>query len=120
MADRASRMRATSMSVSDGVSRVARGARSSTEHHACFWARPFTLDAPSWREYARYHVVTLGNVVVVRESEAALLCRIDGHDRWIPRDKLCDGTTIAGKGDTGTLIVPRQFAVEWGLVPYGE
>jgi hypothetical protein len=63
-------------------------------------------------------VVTLGGVEVVRESDAALLCRIEGHERWIPRDKLCDGTTIRKKGDTGTLVVPRQFAVEWGLTPY--
>jgi hypothetical protein len=63
-------------------------------------------------------VVTLGDVQVVRESDAALLCRIDGHERWIPRDKLCQGTTIGKTGDTGTLVVPRQFAVEWGLTPF--
>jgi len=63
-------------------------------------------------------VVTLPNVLVVRELDGALLCQIDGHERWIPRDKLCDGTTIRQKGDTGTLVVPRQFAVEWGLTPY--
>jgi hypothetical protein len=63
-------------------------------------------------------VVTLPNVLVLRESDAALLCQIEGHERWIPRDKLCDGTTIRQKGDTGTLVVPRSFAVEWGLTPY--
>jgi hypothetical protein len=65
-------------------------------------------------------MVTLGSVTVVQESEAALLCRIDGHERWIPRDKIREGTTIANAGDTGTLIVARTFAVEWGLVPYGS
>ena len=63
-------------------------------------------------------VVTLRDVLVVRESNVALLCQIEGHERWIPRDKLCEGTTVKTKGDTGTLVVPRQFAVEWGLTPY--
>lgn len=63
-------------------------------------------------------VVTVRDVLVLRESDSSLLCRIDGHDRWIPREKLCDGTTVERKGDTGTLVVPRQFAVEWGLTPY--
>jgi hypothetical protein len=63
-------------------------------------------------------VVTLRNVLVLRESDDALLCRIEEHERWIPRDKLSDGTTIRRKGDTGTLVLPQQFAVEWGLTPY--
>jgi hypothetical protein len=49
-----------------------------------------------------------------------LLCRIEGHDRWIPRDKLCDGSTVGRLGDLGTIVVPRPFAVEWGLTPYDE
>jgi hypothetical protein len=65
-------------------------------------------------------MVTLGGVTVLLESDAALLCRIDGRERWIPRDKMREGTTVATAGDTGTLVVARQFAVEWGLVPYGE
>jgi hypothetical protein len=65
-------------------------------------------------------MVTLGGVTVVRESDVALLCRIDGHVRWIPRDKLQDGTTIRRVGDTGVLVIPRTFAVEWGLVPYDD
>ena len=65
-------------------------------------------------------MVTLRNVLVLRESAAALLCQIEGHDRWIPRDKLSTGSTVRRKGDTGTLVLPRRFAVEWGLTPYDE
>jgi hypothetical protein len=54
---------------------------------------------------------------VLRESADALLCQIEGHERLIPRDKLCDGSTIKRKGDTGTVVLPREFAVEWGLTP---
>jgi hypothetical protein len=64
------------------------------------------------------HVVTLRDVQVVRESDSSLLCRIEGHDRWIPVAQLREGTTIRRPGDVGTVVVPRAFAVEWGLVPY--
>jgi hypothetical protein len=63
-------------------------------------------------------MVMLGDVTVVRESDSALLCQIDGHVRWIPLDKLREGTTVRHVGDTGAVVIPRQFAVEWGLVPY--
>ena len=65
-------------------------------------------------------MVTLGDVLVLRESDSALLCRIDGHDRWVPRRKLCEGTTVRVMGDVGVIVVPRQFAVEWGLTPYAR
>jgi hypothetical protein len=65
-------------------------------------------------------MVTLGGVTVLRESHTSLLCQIDERQHWIPLDKLRDGTTIAHAGDTGTLVVPRTFAVEWGLVPYDD
>jgi hypothetical protein len=63
-------------------------------------------------------VVKLDGVEVLRESDVSLLCRIEGHERWIPLDKLCEGTTIRRVGDTGVLVIPRTFAVEWGLTPY--
>jgi hypothetical protein len=63
-------------------------------------------------------MVTLSGVQVVQESGSAILCRIEEHVRWIPRKQLREGTTIRHVGDTGVLVVPRTFAVEWGLVPY--
>ena len=65
-------------------------------------------------------MVTLGGVTVVQESDAALLCRIEGRERWIPRDKLREGTTVRCVGDTGSLVVPRTFAMEWGLIAYDD
>jgi hypothetical protein len=65
-------------------------------------------------------VVTLSDVLVLRESDVGLLCRIEGRDRWIPRDELRAGTTVRATGDLGTLVVPRPYAVEWGLTPYDE
>ena len=65
-------------------------------------------------------MVTLHDVLVLRESDTDLFCRIEGRDRWIPRDKLCAGSTVRRLGDLGTIVVPRPFAVEWGLTPYDE
>jgi hypothetical protein len=65
-------------------------------------------------------VVKLTGVKVLQKSDAALLCDIEGHERWIPHDKLCEGSTIRRVGDVGTIVVPRAFAVEWGLTPYDE
>ena len=65
-------------------------------------------------------MVKLDGVQVLRESDIALLCQIEGHVRWIPRDKLREGSTVGRVGDTGTIVVPRDFAVEWGLTPYDE
>jgi hypothetical protein len=68
----------------------------------------------------RSTVVKLTGVKVLQGSDVALLCQIEGHDRWIPLDKLCDGSTVRRVGDVGTIVVPRPFAVEWGLTPYDE
>jgi len=76
------------------------------------------LTLSSVAAYALTAVVRLSGVQVVQESSAALLCRIEEHVRWIPREQLREGTTIRNVGDTGVLVVPRTFAVEWGLVPY--
>ena len=65
-------------------------------------------------------MVTLGDVLVLRKSDAGLLCRIEGHDRWIPRDEIREGTTVRAAGDLGIVVVPRPFAVECGLTPYDE
>jgi hypothetical protein len=65
-------------------------------------------------------MVTLVGVTVLRESDSSLLCRIDGRQYWIPRDKLREGSTARRIGETGVLVLARVFAVEWGLVPYDE
>jgi len=44
----------------------------------------------------RTDVVKLRGVKVLQASDVALLCQIEGHDRWIPRDKLCDGLAEVG------------------------
>jgi hypothetical protein len=62
--------------------------------------------------------VTVPDVTVLRALDDALMCRIEKHVRWIPMEKLRDGSTIRQQGDVGMLVVPREFAVEWGLTPY--
>jgi hypothetical protein len=61
--------------------------------------------------------VTVAEVTVLRALDYALLCQIEKHLRLIHRDQIRDGSTIRQAGDVGVLVVPRPYAVEWGLVP---
>jgi hypothetical protein len=60
--------------------------------------------------------VALRDVIVLRALDYALLCLIEKRLRLIPKEQLRDGSTIRQKGDVGVLVVPRPYAVEWGLV----
>jgi hypothetical protein len=67
--------------------------------------------------------VTVPDVTVLRALDYALLCRIEKHVRLIHMDQLRDGSTIHHTGDVGVLIVPKPYAIEWGLLawsPIGE
>ncbi len=55
-------------------------------------------------------------VRVKHETDAALLCRVDGEDVWIPKSRILDGTDVERPGDVGTLVIPEWLAVEKGLV----
>ena len=61
--------------------------------------------------------VTVADVTVLRAFDYALICQIEKHLRLIHRDQIRDGSTIRQAGDVGVLVVPRPYAVEWGLVP---
>jgi hypothetical protein len=60
-------------------------------------------------------LVTVRDVSVLRVLDYALVCQIGEHLRLIAREQLQDGSTICQKGDVGVVVVPRQYAVEWGL-----
>ena len=57
-------------------------------------------------------------VTVVRQTDAALLCRMGNQDRWIGPTEFLPGSTVAHQGDVGIVVLKRPFAVEQGLVPY--
>ena len=60
--------------------------------------------------------VELQDVKVVRASERALCCRIEGRDYWIAPHRLLAGSTVADFGDRGSIFLTRQFAGDRGLL----
>lgn len=59
-------------------------------------------------------------VVALKDSGKALLCRLDGeHDDlevWFPHSQIDDDSEVYKEGTSGTLVVSRWIAVEKGLV----
>lgn len=60
--------------------------------------------------------VEFPGTVAIRESPAALLCRIDGDNHWIPKSHIHDDSEVYKEGDTGTLIISEWIAKAKGLV----
>jgi hypothetical protein len=62
--------------------------------------------------------IAFEDVEVVKRSDRALLCRVDSKEVWVPHINIAatDEATIRRPGDCGRLIIPRQLAVELGLL----
>lgn len=52
---------------------------------------------------------------LIRQTEKAALCRIDGEEMWLPWSQIDEGSEIAKDGDSGTVYIPRWLAVDKGL-----
>ena len=50
------------------------------------------------------------------DTEAALLCVIDGKDQWVPRSVIHEDSEVQDVGDDGTLILKAWWAKKEGLV----
>jgi hypothetical protein len=62
--------------------------------------------------------IEIRGVSVLRQTDAALLCRMGNQHRWIASTHLQPGSTIACEGDVGIVVLERPFAVRQGLVPF--
>ncbi len=60
--------------------------------------------------------VSFDKVTVIRETEAALLLRIDGDDHWIPKSHIHDDSEVYKDGTEGELIVSEWIATQKRLV----
>jgi hypothetical protein len=60
-------------------------------------------------------VVAFEGVVVVRESNLALLCVIDGRCIWVPRGQILNGE-LCSTPDRGRLVIPRWLARDQRLL----
>jgi hypothetical protein len=52
----------------------------------------------------------------LRETDAALLCFIDGEEHWIPKSQIDDDSEVFEEGHSGTLIVSEWIATQKELV----
>lgn len=47
---------------------------------------------------------------VTAETDAAILCLIDGDEVWIPRSQIGGESDVNEEGDSGSLIIPKWLA----------
>ena len=62
--------------------------------------------------------IEIRGVIVMRQTDVALLCRMGNQHRWIAPTQFQSGSTVARQGDVGTIVLKRPFAVEQGLVAF--
>lgn len=55
------------------------------------------------------------DVIALRETEAALLCEIDGAEYWIPKSQIDDDSEVYSGGHRGELVVSQWIADQKGI-----
>lgn len=61
-------------------------------------------------------MVEIKNVECLKETGAAILCKIGEDEVWIPRSQLGDDSHVNEEGDVGTLEITEWIAIEKNLV----
>lgn len=52
---------------------------------------------------------------VERETEKALLCKIQGQDIWIPKSQLSKDSIVGSEGQSGIITISEWIAGQKGL-----
>jgi hypothetical protein len=60
--------------------------------------------------------VAFDNVEVIEHGDLTLRCLVAGRIVAVPPLRILPGTTVSYAGDRGRLILPRDVAVQLGLV----
>ena len=60
--------------------------------------------------------VTFEDVVVIRRTDVVVICRVGMKVVAVPPLRMLPGTTISGTGALGRLVLPREVALNLGLV----
>lgn len=59
--------------------------------------------------------VRIDDVEAIRETDKALLCRIEDEEVWIPKSQITDDSEVYELGGEGTLVITQWLATEKGL-----
>lgn len=75
----------------------------------------------NWASGKKERVVTESEVEievdrVIVETDSAIGFDFEGEMIWIPKKLISAESEVTGKGDSGTLIIPRWIAKQRGLV----
>jgi hypothetical protein len=62
------------------------------------------------------NVAKFEDVVAVKETGAAVLCRIDGAEHWIPKTQIHDDSEVWEEGQEGELVITEWIAKQKGLI----
>jgi hypothetical protein len=66
----------------------------------------------------REQFVSFDDVDALLEQDQQLLCRVQGHDVWIPSDRIAiDDHVVTKPGDHGRLVITWTTAMHLGLAP---
>ena len=60
--------------------------------------------------------VVFRDVEVIRRTDLILMCRLGDRTVPVPPLRILEGTTVRTEGDRGTLVLPRDLAVDLGLL----
>ncbi len=58
--------------------------------------------------------VVVGIATVVKDSDKAVLVRLEDGEVWVPKSQIHDDSEVWKSDQTGTLIVTRWFAEKQG------
>lgn len=59
--------------------------------------------------------VRIVDVLALKDSGRALLCKIEDEDVWIPHSQIDDESEVFHEGDTGVLVISEWIAERKGL-----
>ena len=59
--------------------------------------------------------VRISDVTVVRETDLALLCDIEGEEHWIPKSQIHDDSEVYEDDTEGDLVISAWLAKQKGL-----
>jgi hypothetical protein len=59
--------------------------------------------------------ICIDDVTILRTTDMALLCEIDGSEYWIPQSQIDDDSEVWEEGDEGMLVISKWIADQKGL-----